>query len=80
MNADCFTAAPALAPSMRPLPRMSCRPGETLMRVPTNPAMPCAGADDDRHRQLMREPAALWMAIAVPLAFVAAMLVAAVSS
>ena len=71
---------PPLSPSLRPLPRLSCRPGDTLVRVPTNPSMPCAGVEDDRTRQLLREPAAIWMTAAIPAAFIAAALVAALGS
>jgi hypothetical protein len=78
MNDD-FEPRP-LAPSLRPLPRMSCRPGQTLVRVPTNPSMPCAGVGEDETRRTLRSPGAVWITAAIPLAFAAAAVVAALSS
>ncbi len=71
------TSASNVSPSVRPLPRLSCRPGDTLVRVPTNPVMPCAGVEDDATRQMLREPGALWLTAALPIAFAAAALVSA---
>jgi hypothetical protein len=78
MNDDAWNHP--LSPSLRPLPRMSCRPGQTLVRVPTNPAMPCAGVGDDETRRALRSPGAVWITAAIPLAFAAAAVVAALSS
>jgi hypothetical protein len=69
-----------LSPSLRPLPRMSCRPGETLVRVPTNPSMPCAGVGEDETRRALRTPGAMWITAAIPIAFAAAAVVAALAS
>jgi len=78
MNAD--DSNYPISPCLRPLPRMSCRPGQTLMRVPTNPAMPCAGVGEDETRRALRTPGAMWVTAVIPVAFAAAAVVAALST
>jgi hypothetical protein len=75
-----FASPQPLSPSLRPLPRMSCRPGATLVRVPTNPSMPCAGVEDDATRRALRRPAALFIGAALPVAFAAAAVLAGMLS
>lgn len=71
-----FASLRPLPPSLRPLPRMSCRPGATLVRVPTNPSMPCAGVEEEAARRALRRPATLVIGAALPLAFAAAAILA----
>jgi hypothetical protein len=75
-----FASDLPLAPSMRPLPRMSCRPGATLVRIPTNPSMPCAGVEEEATRRALRRPSTIVLGAAIPIAFAAAAIIAGMLS